>query len=73
MWQTLKICVRNTKTTVMAFLVAASALLQAVIAQIDNDPTTFADWNRTIELLLIAIGLLFARDGNKSSEDVGVK
>ena len=65
--------IKSTKTTVIAFLIAGSALLTAVVAMIDEDPTTVANWNHVIELLLIAFGLLFARDSNVTSERAGAK
>lgn len=61
------------KTTLASCLLAAGALCQAVGAAIDADPTTTPDWGKFVTLLVIAVGLLFARDADKSSQDAGVR
>lgn len=53
------------------FLNAAS---QGVTAIFDGDPTTSPDWiamKTSAALVAAGFGLIFARDNNKSSEDVG--
>lgn len=61
----MKAIVSSWKTTLAAFLLAAGALCQAVGSAIDADPTTVPDWGSFITLLVIAVGLLFARDADK--------
>lgn len=64
---------KNWKTTgagIAAILVAAGAALTALT---DNDPTTNIDLASLLAAVLAGVGLLFARDGDKSSEDVGAK
>ena len=41
----------------------------ALGAATDNDPSTVVDWNALIPAILTGIGLLFVRDGDKSTED----
>jgi len=63
---------RSWKTTVAgvgALLVVIGQALQGVF---DNDPTT-PNWSVLIPSAIAAIGLIFARDNDKSSEDVGIK
>ena len=66
-------CAKSPKTTTVAVMLAAAALLTAAAAQFDGTAETVADWNHAIELCVIAVGLLFARDGDKTSEEVGAK
>lgn len=50
-----------------------TAVGNALKAQFDNDPATVADWGLVVALVIAAVGLLRARDNNKSSEEVGAK
>ena len=64
---------KNWKTTgagVAAILVALGA---ALTAYTDNDPATGVDLASLVAAVIAGIGLICARDGNKSSEDVGAK
>lgn len=61
------------KTTLASCLLAGAALMQAVSAAIDADPSTTPDWGKFVTLLVIAVGLLFARDVDKSSQDAGIR
>jgi 3-isopropylmalate/(R)-2-methylmalate dehydratase large subunit len=45
----------------------------AVAALTDNDPTTNADWGALSAALVAGIGLIFARDNDKSSKSLKVK
>lgn len=49
-------------------LVAATIKLLA-----DGDAATNPDWNTTVPLLISTVGLLFARQNNVTSEQVGAK
>lgn len=64
---------KNWKTSgagLAAILLAVGAALTAIT---DTDPLTQPDWTATLAALIAGIGLLFARDGDKSSEQVGAK
>ena len=62
---------RSKKTTAAAILLAVSGLLTALSFSLDSDPDTVADWSLVVTQLVAAGGLLFARDSDKRSEDVG--
>lgn len=52
----------------------AGAVSQTVTAIFDGDPSTNPDWvalKTSAALVAAGFGLIFARDNNKSSEDVG--
>ena len=69
----MKAIVASWKTTLAAFLLAGGALCQAISAVIDSDAATNPDWSGVVTLVVIAVGLLFARDVDKSSQDVGIR
>lgn len=64
---------KSWKTTTIAILLALDAILHGAMGVLDNDPATNPDWALIMPLLITALGLLFARDSNKSSQDVGIK
>lgn len=55
---------------ISAILVGVGAFLKA---SNDNDPSTVADMPALFAAVLAGIGLIFARDNNKSSEQVGAR
>ena len=61
------------KTTV--FGAGGIFVIVANVASIllDGDPNTNPDWGVTFAALMPSIAALFARDNNKTSEDVGIK
>ena len=64
---------KNWKTTgagVAAILVAVSAALTAFT---DGDPATNIDFAMLISAVIAGVGLIFARDGDKTSEAIGAK
>jgi hypothetical protein len=64
---------KNWKTTgagVAAILVALSAALTALS---DNDPATNIDFALLVSSVIAGVGLIFARDGDKTSEAIGAK
>ncbi len=61
------------KTTTAALSALAIAAVSAIKAVLDGDPTTNPDWPLIFTAAASAIGLMFARDDDKSSEDVGAK
>lgn len=61
----------KTKGTAIAALVTIIGPMAKLL--LDGDPKTNPDWNTSIPLILAALGVLFARQNNQSSEDVGIK
>ncbi len=64
---------KNWKTSgagIAAILVAAGAALTALT---DGDPATTIDIASLAAAIIAGVGLIFARDGDKSSESVGAK
>lgn len=61
------------KTNVAGIATIVGAICAALKAQFDNDPSTVADWPLVVAAVTGGIGLLFARDNNVTSEDVGAK
>jgi hypothetical protein len=59
------------KTTLAGIAAIVAALATAVSAQFDNDPATVPDWTMVIGLITAGVGLVLARDNNKTSEQVG--
>ena len=55
----------NPWTTILGIIVLIAASLQYLL---DNDPTTNPDWNIIFAEIAAGLGLLFARDGDVSSE-----
>lgn len=55
---------------IAAILTAVGAALKALT---DNDPATAVDFGVLIPTVMAGVGLLMARDNNKSSEQVGAK
>lgn len=55
---------RNPRTTILGWLVLVSALLGAVMAFIDGDPSTNPNFE-AIMAALAGVGLITAKDGNK--------
>lgn len=65
---------KSWKTTTCGILAAVAAGITLVaVPLLDEDPATAANWGAFGATLAVAIGLLFARDNNKTSEDAGAK
>lgn len=64
---------KSWKTTVAGIGTILGAIGYALAAQFDTDPTTLPNWGGVIVAITSGVGLLFARDNDKSSEDVGAK
>ena len=64
---------KSWKTTLFGAGGLATVLFTAVPALLDGDPATNPNWDLVIGAALPAIGLLFARDNNVTSEQAGVK
>jgi hypothetical protein len=63
----------NWKTTLAALVAALILILTEIQDLIDSNPDTVFEWNKFWTLGIIVIVGLFAKDGDKTSEDVGIK
>ena len=61
------------KTTVMGVCAILSAVVGAVKLLVDGDPATNPDWTAVIAAVAAGIGLIAARDNDKTSESAGAK
>lgn len=62
------------KTTLCgALTILAATITLVLVPMLDLDPATAPNWSALGAAVLAGIGLLFARDNDKSSEDVGAK
>lgn len=59
---------KNWKTTTAAIAAAVAAIGSAVAAQFDSDPATVANWSEVVTVVIFAVGLVMARDADKSTE-----
>lgn len=64
---------KSWKTTVAGVGTILAAVGVAVAAQFDADPATVANWGAVVTSIVAGVGLMLARDNDKTSEDVGVK
>lgn len=64
---------KSWKTTVAGVAGLVAAVATAVQTQFDGDPATTPDWAVVGALLATCVGLLLARDNDKTSEQVGAK
>ena len=64
---------KSWKTSGTGLAVILIAVGTAITSITDNDPTTTIDIGSLVAACLAGFGLLFARDNNKSSEQIGVK
>lgn len=65
--------VKSWKTTLLGIGSLLGIAADVIRALIDGDPLTNPDWTLVFAGATAAIGLIFARDNDKSSEDVGAK
>jgi len=63
--------VKSWQTTLAGIAAFLAVFFNQITAQFDSDPATIADWNLVVGAAAVAIGLILARDNNKSSEKVG--
>lgn len=63
----------NWKTTLSGLIGAVVVVGAEVQKFLDNDIATQPDWNVVIGAVVLAVGLFFARDADKSSKATGVK
>jgi hypothetical protein len=50
-------------------LIFVEALASNLGAVLDSNPETIADWNAVVVAAMAMLGLIFAKDGDKSTED----
>lgn len=59
---------KTTTTAILAVLITGATAAKALL---DDDPSTVPNWELVVGAVVIAVGLFFARDNDKKSEDVG--
>ena len=59
------------KTTAAGISAIVAAVAGAAKLMLDADPNTNPDWTAIIAAVTAGVGLIAARDNDKSSEDVG--
>ena len=65
---------RSWETSTAAISSFAVALMTLILVPyLDGNPDTVANWGAFMPILIANIGLMRARDNNKTSEQVGVK
>ena len=64
---------KSWKTSACGLAALVLAAWGSVPVAMDDDPLTKVDYTNTGALLGLAIAAMFARDNDKSSEDVGAK
>ena len=62
----------NWKTTVVAVLGAIAVTLKEVMDLLDNNPKTVFEWENFWTLGVIVLIGLFAKDGDKTSNELGI-
>lgn len=63
----------NWKTTLGGIGVILTAVGVALNAAFDGDPTTVVQVEPLVVEVMVGLALIFARDGDKSSQDSGVR
>lgn len=53
--------------------IIATILSLVVVPLIDSDESTKPQYAEAVSIISAGVGLLFARDNNKTSEDIGLK
>lgn len=64
---------KSWQTTAAGVAAILAAVAGAVQLLTDGDPSTNPDWNTTVTAIIAGVGLIFARDNNKTSERAGAK
>ena len=62
---------KSWKTTAAGLSAIVAAVAGAAKLMLDADPNTNPDWTALIAAVTAGVGLIAARDNDKSSEDVG--
>lgn len=69
----LKKGLKSWKTTAAGWAAAVGLGLTEVSKFLDGDPSTEPQWGLVIGAFAVLVGFTMARDGDKSSEEVGAK
>lgn len=64
---------KSWKTTAAGIAAIVAAVALAISHQFDSDPATVADWSAVITALTAGVGLMLARDNDKTSEQAGAR
>jgi uncharacterized membrane protein YhiD involved in acid resistance len=64
---------KSWKTSAAGIGAILVALGSALSATFDADPVTVPDWGALVAAIIAGVGLLAARDNDKSSEEVGAR
>ena len=64
---------KSWKTTAAGIAAIIAAIALAISHQFDTDPATIADWSAVITALTAGVGLVLARDNDKTSEQAGAR
>lgn len=64
---------KSWKTTVAGIASIVAAIATALASVLDSDAATVANWDLVVVSLTAGLGLVFARDNDKSSQDVGAR
>jgi uncharacterized membrane protein YhiD involved in acid resistance len=64
---------KSWKTTAAGIGAILVAVGSALTAMFDADPSTVADWGAVVAAVIAGVGLIAARDNDKSSQDVGIR
>ncbi len=64
---------KSWKTTVAGVASIVAAVAFAIANQFDANPATVADWGAVIAALSAGVGLVLARDNDRTSEQVGAR
>ncbi len=64
---------KSWKTTAAGIAAIIAAVALALSHQFDTDPTTVADWSAVITALTAGVGLVLARDNDRTSEQAGAR
>ena len=70
--KTIKAILGNRRTTAAAICGAIAVIAGQLQALLDGDPATVCDWNTIIMGGVIVLIGLFAKDGDKSTEELGI-
>ncbi len=64
---------KSWKTTTAGIACIIAAIATVLKAMFDGDPSTAPAWEAVAAEVMAGVGLLSARDNDKSSEDVGAE
>ena len=64
---------KSWKTTAAGIAAIVAAIALAISHQFDAAPATVADWTAVITALTAGVGLVLARDNDRTSEQAGAR